>query len=172
VRLRVLLVLPVLLALAGCGGAPPLQSEPPEAGAKAAEERIAPPAYPKDASLLEFSVLNAGGFRFFVDGASLSVAQRDGEVRYVLVARSPEGAQNVSYEGLSCAAAQYRIYSVGRPDASWAGRPGEWRALSGNWHRVLYREYFCPQNEPIRNAAEGVRALEQGGHPFSQGFGR
>jgi hypothetical protein len=39
-------------------------------------------------------------------------------------------------------------------------------------HTTLYREYFCPQNEPIRNAGEGVRALEQGGHPFSKGFGR
>jgi hypothetical protein len=166
----------LVLALAGCssGG---LQSdwERQTQKAPAADEQIDPPPYPKGARLLEFGVLDAGGFHFFVDGATLSVG-KDGVVRYVLVARSPEGAQNVSYEGIRCASAEHRTYAFGRPDGSWSASRAGWRPLDApsaqRRHTTLYREYFCPQNEPIRDAAEGVRALEQGGHPFSKGFAR
>lgn len=30
------------------------------------------------------------------------------------------------------------------------------------WHNELYREYFCPQREPIASAAEGLQALRTG----------
>jgi len=166
----------LVLALAGCssGG---FQSdwERQNQKAPAAEEPIDPPPYPKGARLLEFGVVDAGGFHFFVDGATLSVG-KDGVVRYVLVARSPDGVHNVSYEGIRCASAEHRTYAFGRPDGSWSASRAGWRPLDApsaqRRHTTLYREYFCPQNEPIRDAAEGVRALEQGGHPFSKGFAR
>jgi len=101
---------------------------------------------------------------------------KDGVVRYVLVARSPDGVQNVSFEGMRCASAEHRVHAFGRPDGSWSAARVGWRPLDApsvqRRHSTLYREYFCPQNEPIRDAAEGVRALEQGGHPFSKGFAR
>ena len=135
------------------------------------------PPYPARGHLIEFAVSGSDGFRFFIDGASLS-AGNDGVVRYVLVARSPQGAENVSFEGIRCNSAEYRIYAVGRAgdrdEGSWSGRPGDWRPIAGaavsRWHTALQREYFCPQNEPIRTAAEGVQALQRGGHPFSKGF--
>ena len=162
-----------MLALAGCSAG--VQSDWEKRQnldeQKAAAERVAPPAYPNDASLVEFVVPEAGGFRFFVDRATLGPTGKDGVVRYVLVARSPDGASNVSYEGIRCSTGQYRIFAVGGPGRSWGGRASEWRALGARWHRALYREYFCPQSEPIRSAAEGVQALEAGGHPFAKGFG-
>jgi hypothetical protein len=166
----------LVLALAGCGsGGFQSDWERQNQKAPAAEEPIDPPSYPKGARLLEFGVVDAGGFHFFVDGATLSVG-KDGVVRYVLVARSPDGVHNVSYEGIRCASAEHRTYAFGRPDGSWSASRAGWRPLDApsaqRRHTTLYREYFCPQNEPIRDAAEGVRALEQGGHPFSKGFAR
>jgi hypothetical protein len=164
----------LLLALAGCS-APGVQSDWERANRKAepVEEQPTPPAYPTAANLLEFGVLEAGGFRFFVDSATLGVG-KDGVVRYALVARSRDGVQNVTYEGLRCATAEYRVYAYGRADGSWSASRSGWRPLEGSsaqrWRTTLYREYFCPQKEPIRDAAEGVRALEQGGHPFAKGF--
>jgi hypothetical protein len=164
----------LVLVLAGCGS-PGVQSDWERANRKAepAEEQVTLPAYPTAANLLEFGVVDADGFRFFVDGTTLSVG-KDGIVRYVLVARSPDGVQNVTYEGLRCASGEQRIYAFGRPDGSWSASRSGWRSLDApavqRRHGILYREYFCPQNEPIRSAAEGVRALQQGGHPFSRGF--
>jgi hypothetical protein len=152
----------LLVALAGCASAPGGESE------------LALPPYPDRAKLVEFAVSEGGEFRFFIDSASLSPGN-DGIVRYALVARSPGGVENVSYEGIRCATAEYRVYAIGRGDGTWGGRPGDWQPITGRviarWRTALQREYFCPQNEPIRNAQEGVRALEQGGHPFSKGFG-
>jgi hypothetical protein len=88
-------------------------------------------------------------------------------VRYVLVARSPSGVENVSYEGLRCAGVEFRRYAFGRPDATWHASPGPWQPLSRPWHQVLHRDYFCLQNVPLPSAAEGVQALQQGGYPFS-----
>jgi CNP1-like family len=151
-----------VLALAGC------------ASAKLEESEWALPPFPAQATLVEFTVAEATPFRFFIDGASLD-AGSDGIVRYVLVARSPEGVENVSFEGIRCASAEYRIYAVGRSDRSWGGRPGNWQKISGasiaRYRTALQREYFCPQNEPIRSRQEGILALQQGGHPFSRSLG-
>jgi hypothetical protein len=150
-----------LALLAGCS-TPPLTSEE--------EKGVSLPAYPSDAGLIEFAVA-PGAMRFFVDAPSLSVPGKDGIVRYTLVARSTEGVRNVSYESLSCPTGQYRVHALGRADGSWGGREGEWRGVNDPWHRALYREYFCPLAEPIRDVDEGLRALRDGGHPFSKGFG-
>ncbi len=132
------------------------------------EAEVKPPAYPRKENLIEFFVAAASDFRFFVDGASLSVGP-DGVVRYALVARSPSGAENLTFEGIRCATGEYRIYAVGRPDGVWAGRASEWRVIEPRtvqrWHNALQREYFCPDREPVRTPEEGVNALREGRHP-------
>jgi hypothetical protein len=119
-----------------------------------------------------FFVAATSEFRFFVDAASLSVGS-DGIVRYVLVARSPSGLENVSFEGMRCETNEVRIYALGR-DGSWVGRPTDWRPIQprsvSRWHNELFRNYFCPQREPIVSAREGVLALRQGGHPLTKGL--
>jgi CNP1-like family protein len=166
------LALIAALACAGCASKPRDESdwERRNRAEVAAEEEVAPPAYPSSGDLVEFTLATAEGFRFFIDRKSLSVG-KDGVVRYVLVARSPSGPQNVTFEGLRCASADQRVYALGRPDGSWSAARSPWRPLSSARHIALYREYFCPQNEPIRTAGEGVRALESGGHPFARGLG-
>jgi len=131
------------------------------------EIETAPPAYPRDENLLPFFVSAATRFEFYVDGASLAVGA-DGVVRYVLVARSAQGAQSVSFEGMRCSTAEVKIYAVGTADG-WTRSAGGWRRIAPRevqrWHNALHKEYFCPLGNPIHSAAEGVAALRRGGHP-------
>ncbi len=153
-----------LLALAACG-----QPGPQSDWERRHEERLPPPPeaaaplppYPKGEQLIEFFVAATSEFRFFIDASSISVGP-DGIVRYVLLARSPSGVENISFEGMRCATTEVRIYAVGR-DGSWAGKPGEWREIPARsvqrWHNALYREYFCPHKQPIGSASEAIEAL-------------
>ncbi len=167
-----ILAITVLAFLAGCAGKTAEMSdwERKNAQREATEEAVAPPQFPESANLIEFPVTNAAGFRYFVDVATLAVG-RDGVVRYVLVSRSPDGVQNVTYEGMRCATFEQRVYALGHADRSWSPASADWRRIVQPRHNVLFHEYFCPQNEPIRTADEGRLALQQGGHPFSKGFG-
>jgi hypothetical protein len=164
----------LVAALAACSG-PAVKSDwerQHERDLAPEEAPVVLPAYPGKVGLIEFKADAADGFRFFVDPATLSVGA-DGEVRYVLVARSTQGAENVSFEGMRCNSAELRLYAFGR-DGAWAGTPGAWRSLQERgvqrWHRALFREYFCPLKDPIANAREGVQALRDGGHPAVKGL--
>jgi len=123
--------------------------------------------YPAPAGLVEFAVDDPGGFRYFVDRRTLSVG-KDGIVRYVLVARSA-GAQNVSFEAFRCATAEHRVYALGRADGSWAQSNGAWHPVAAAQPRqiTLFREFLCPQKEPVASAQEAVSALERGVRPES-----
>lgn len=163
----------LVAALAACGTKPPQELsewERRNLQLPVVEEESRPPAYPEQRNLVEFRVPSADGFRFFIDRPSLAVT-KDGVVRYVLVARSPDGVENVTFEGLRCTSAEERVYAVGRPDGTWSPAQSAWRPVATPRHATLAIEYFCPQKEPIRDAAEGLRALEAGGHPFAKGFG-
>jgi hypothetical protein len=160
----------VCLALAACAAPAPLESDWQRAqeAKNWHEGQVVLPAYPKRGNLVEFVPGPRTDFRFFVDPTSLSVGP-DGVVRYVLVARSPQGAESVSYEGLHCSDEQYKVYATGRPDGRWVeARGARWRSVAqraGPWRRTLAEDFFCPGNSPIFTAAEGVKALRHGGNP-------
>lgn len=132
------------------------------------EAPLPPP--PGTGELLPFFVSSASNMRFFIDAASLATGA-DGVVRYTLIVRSPLGAETASYEGIRCATREVKTFAYGRPDRSWSVHPGAWRRIEGRsvqrWHDALWRDYFCPREIPIRNAAEGIDALKRGGHPAS-----
>jgi hypothetical protein len=163
----------LLLALTACSSTPEVSDWERQNMAREApsEEAVTPPPFPQRGKLIEYPIADAAGFHFFVDGSTLSVDQH-GIVRYVLVAQSPTGAQNVTFEGLRCAAAQHRVYATGQSDGTWLPARTAWQPVANarRWQLALYREYFCPQKVPIRDAGEGVRALQAGGHPFSKGL--
>jgi hypothetical protein len=159
----------IVFALAACS-APGERSDwerQQEKRVGASDDAVTLPPYPAPQRLVEFFVAATSEFRFFVDPASVSVA--DGVVRYTLVAHSPAGANNVSYEGMRCNSAEVRLYALGR-DGAWVPTAGAWRAVEGRavqrWHNALLNEYFCPLKEPIRSAQEGIDALYEGGHPL------
>ena len=133
------------------------------------------PSQPKSQDLLEFYVSATTEFRFFVDTQSLSVG-KDGVVRYTLLARSPSGAESITYEGIRCAAGSVRVYAFGRAGGSWSERDSDWRPIEARttqrWHNALWREYFCPMKVPIFDVAEGIDALRRGGHPNAGGLQR
>lgn len=158
------------VALAACGGPAPKSDWEREHEQQLAPSEIAVslPALPKERDLIEFFVAATSEFRFFVDANSVSVGS-DGVVRYTLVARSPAGVENVSYEGMRCASSELRVYALGRGRA-WSVTRSEWRAMEPRtmqaWHRALYREYFCPHREPIASRQQAVYSLRRGGHPL------
>ncbi|HXZ53774.1 MAG TPA: CNP1-like family protein [Burkholderiales bacterium] len=174
------LVALALCALLGCAGSPPA---PMKSDWQVEQEKrdwlehapAALPPFPKTDHLLEFDVAAVTSFRFFIDASTLSVGS-DGVVRYVLVARSPSGAQNVSYEGIRCKGASYRLYATGRRDGTWtASRDDSWRPIRHepiDWRRALSDDYFCPRGGMIASAAEGIDALKRGGNPAAAGDSR
>jgi hypothetical protein len=139
---------------------------------EASEAPPAPPAFPQRDGLIQFSGRSASEFRFYVDATTLAVLPK-GVVRYVLVARSPSGSDNVSFESIRCPSAEYRVYAIGQSDGTWGGRPSEWRSIAAARQpsRIsLYRDFFCPQGTWITSADEGRMALRRGGHPLASGF--
>lgn len=132
---------------------------------KQSQEQVVPPPPVDRARLVELKLVADSEFRYFVDAGSISVGD-DRIVRYVIVARSPSGVENMSFEGLRCPG-DYRIYAVARPDGVWAGRPSAWRPVPRDarlGEHALSRRYFCPGRAAIENAEEGVKALRDGGH--------
>jgi hypothetical protein len=160
----------VVLALAAGSSQAQMQSD----WERANEERLkqfgerAVAAPPLDRARLvevKLHLVGTSDFRYYVDWGSVSAGE-DGIVRYALVARSPSGAENVTFEGLRCLG-EYRVYAVGTADGGWAGRPGEWRPLPKSPNAIqpaLARQYFCPGRAPIRSSEEGQRAIRAGGH--------
>ncbi|MBP7790680.1 MAG: CNP1-like family protein [Zoogloea sp.] len=126
------------------------------------------PAVPQDKELLEFDGGVLTRNHFFVDGSSVSI-QADGEVRYVLVVRTPGGGINVTYEGLRCDERRFRVYHFGRPDGAWVrARRDDWTLIENqplNQHRkTLFRDVFCAQGtvdspEAARQALRNSRPL-------------
>jgi len=131
------------------------------------EPEVKLPALPTG-DLIEFFVSSASNFKFFIDPRAVSVAT-DGAVRYTMVARSPSGADNVSYEGILCENASYRVYAYVN-GGRWAVSQSDWRRIEPRsiqrWHNELFARYFCPNGGIIANAQEGLDALRRGGHPL------
>ncbi len=116
------------------------------------------PAAPQPADLVVFPVSGATNYTFAIDRKSISIGS-DGVFRYSLVATSPSGARNVSYEGIRCETQERKIYATGRPDGSWV------RARNAGWVRIeevgnnrqqaaLMKDVFCPDFYPAQNLGE------------------
>jgi len=138
------------------------------AAAARADKRIALPPYPAEDNLLEFFVSEASDFEYFIDAKSLKL---DGNiVYYTLVARSPEGVSNVSYEAIRCGGREYRIFAIGEADRTWRRRTTPWREIRQGgvhrWHDALRKDYFCPGGAPILSVEEGLNAIRRGRHPL------
>jgi len=112
-----------------------------------AESAVNLPAPPKKENLLSFYVSPTATIDFSVDAKSLSV-DKDGVVRYTLVATSRAGATNISYEGIRCQSAEKKLYAFGQSDGSWSrARRDAWDVIresgANRQHATLALEYFC-----------------------------
>lgn len=133
------------------------------------EQQTQLPGYPKQENLVRVNLGQSASFDFFVDSASIGVG-KDGVVRYALVAKSPSGALNVSFEGIRCSTRERKLYAFGRPDGTWSkARLSEWAPITrvqvNIQHVALADDYFCPKRNTVRSAEEAVSVLRRGGHP-------
>jgi hypothetical protein len=122
------------------------------------------PPKPVDADLVGFAVSGATSYRFGIDPKSLTIGTDD-VFRYTLVAISPQGARNVSYEGIRCQTDQRKIYAIGRPDGTWVrSRNAAWTKIEevGNnrQHAALEKEYFCPESYAARSPKEIIDRMK------------
>ena len=159
------------LLAAACGSSEPMSDwEKKNPDLLATPETAAlpkPPPPPRKENLIEFYVAPTATFRYYIDAASLSVFYKQKEIRYVLVARSPSGVENVTYEAVRCNN-QHRMLATGNPDGSWNLRASDWQEIprrTATVPAVLRGQFFCPHNDPIQSVAEGVNALRLGAHP-------
>lgn len=127
------------------------------------------PPYPQTEKLLEFQPGSTSSNRFFVDTASIDIGS-DEVVRYALVVKTPNGATNVSFEGIRCATSELRLYAFGHTDDTWSrARNSGWTRIYNSTvnrhHAALAREYLCPNGIAVRTREEAIDALKRGGHP-------
>ncbi|HTT39465.1 MAG TPA: CNP1-like family protein [Burkholderiales bacterium] len=134
------------------------------------EATAVPPAYPRDKDLIEINLRGVTTNRFFVDGATLTVSP-DKVVRFVLVIRTAEGANNVRFSGLHCSEKEWKDYAFARADHTWAVvRDPQWQPVLSprinNYQDTLYKDYFCTSgvvaSGTVGNAEKLVERLK---HP-------
>lgn len=121
------------------------------------------PAAPATENLLPLYVSPTATQSFAIDAKSVTVGS-DGVIRYTLVARSPEGATNVSYEGIRCASFERKLYAFGRPDGTWSrSRRDQWEMISAysanRQHAVLAKDYFCNEKTVAGKAEDIVQRI-------------
>ena len=121
------------------------------------------PPTPREQDLVDISVSGGTQYRFSIDGTTLALGS-DGVIRYVLVATSPQGARNVSYEGVRCATVEKKLYATGRADGTWVrSRTSAWSRIEevGNNRQqaALMKEYFCPDGVTPVDLVEVRRRL-------------
>ncbi len=108
------------------------------------------PAYPDLTATKSFFVSPTTVLDFSIDPASISVG-KDEMIRYTLIVKSRSGAANLSFEGLRCATAEYKVYAYGNLHTSaWSAvRDPQWKEIHETGpnrpHAVLLKEYFCDQ---------------------------
>ena len=140
------------------------------------EQKTQLPPYPVTENLVRIYVSAATSFEFLVDAASVSV-DKDEVIRYTLIARSPSGVLNVSFEGMRCNTRERKLYAFGRADKTWMqARNAAWvriRDIGVNrQHAALADDFFCPERNPVRSTAEAVGGLKRGGVPAAQTIDR
>ena len=133
------------------------------------------PPFPEEADLVAFRVdLPSSRFSHFIDGKHLAIG-KDDVVRYTLVLRSKTGTDNVSFEGIRCDSAQYRVYAYGSRGTFTPLEPSSWQPIGEGdpdlAHRELQRFYLCePSHYKPRKREEIIRALQGRVNVHDTGF--
>jgi len=135
------------------------------------EQDVPPPPALQTQGLVDVQVgTGPSDLRFGIDPKSVSVG-RDGVVRYVIVAASPSGAINASYEGLRCDRGEYRVYARNSGQA-WRTVTSEWRSLFDGMEArralAVARGGACHGRTPNDSPAQIVKDLAT---PQGQKFG-
>lgn len=130
-----------------------------------------PPVFKAD-QLVPIEMPRYVSLRLGVDPETLRITE-DGIVRYVMVAKSPSGNMNASYEGIRCLTGEVKTYARFTTSGQWSviGNP-EWKPLNGNqpsMHALaLARQGACNGRAAAANSpAEIINKLKIGAHSES-----
>ena len=131
----------------GRGDQTPIQTGPEEEERPIAEQRVAPPPYPRDSDLAEFKLRNPTSNRFLIDTSSLTVG-KDAIIRFVLVIRTAGDETNVRFSGVRCSDRTWKDYAFVGDDKKWkVDADAQWRDIQelryNNYQETLYGDYFC-----------------------------
>ncbi len=141
-----------------------------DAGKTWEEIAVQLPATPSNENLIPFYVSPTATQQFSIDEKSLSVG-KDGVVRFTMVATSPSGARNVSYEGIRCETFERKSYAFARDDGTWArSRRDKWepvvRNAANRQHGTLATDFFC-ESKSISGDRETILKRLRGGQPIN-----
>ncbi|MFC7408954.1 CNP1-like family protein [Hydrogenophaga atypica] len=133
------------------------------------ENEVPLPGPLQRSALIPFDMSTRTELQFSVDASSISVGS-DRVLRYVLVARSNSGAENILYEGLRCETGEARNYARWNPsEQRWVPYSGTtpWRPLSGvaaslPAARLAYLA-FCEGRTPTEPMERLLADLRRGG---------
>ena len=123
-----------------------------------------PPAFDVK-KLITFEVSPNSQLVYGVDPAAINISQKDGIVRYVMVASNASGARNVMYEGIRCTTGEFKTYARQSSDGKWThvSNP-EWRSLFENMpskHALRFaRAGACDSAAPATSVDVLVRRLK------------
>ena len=131
------------------------------------------PAYPKPENSIEFDPGPTTNNRTFIDMTSIGVGT-DFVVRFTLIVKSPQGAVNVSFEGMRCRTAERKAYGYGRKDGTWGqARNTDWQKVLVNsvqpQYPILFREFLCSNRETAFDFKETIAKLKAEGKPVAAG---
>jgi hypothetical protein len=123
------------------------------------------PTSPKQEHLVPFSAGQTLTMLYAIDAKSL-VITADGIIRYTLVAKSPSGAENISYEGMRCQTSEVKVYAYGQKDGTWSrSRRKKWERISDQAinrpQSTLFQDYFC-NNLVIAKTTQEILEMMQG----------
>jgi hypothetical protein len=122
--------------------------------------------------LLPYDVSAGSSLVFGIDPATIRIGS-DGVIRYVVVARSREGAINAMYEGIRCSTGEFKTYARQGNDGTWSfGKDVEWKPMRSNMNsRHTFRfaqQGGCVENAPPKTVADVVRSLKNQDHERRQ----
>lgn len=125
---------------------------------------------PKKSTLVPFYVTMTTSFKFAVDTDSILIGP-DGVTRYIVVLTSPNGSQQVQYEGIRCDSYQWRLYGTFDND-KWQENPlGTWKEIKRNipnrYQAALASGAFCILNTQEKSLNTILNSL--GSKNFSGG---
>ena len=122
-----------------------------------------PPAFDLN-RLIKVPAPQGSSLKYGIDPSTLTTTP-EGIVRYVIVASSADGGQNVMYEGIRCSTAQHRVYARYSAATGWTVLPeSDWKPLynaAASRHAVTLSEAgVCKDRAVNRSASYIVRTLK------------
>lgn len=137
------------------------------------DDLVLPPPLQRQ-QLIPFDMSSRTELQFSIDASSVTLG-RDRVLRYVLLARSASGAENILYEGLRCETGETRNFARwNTAEQRWTAHTGAqpWRPLSGvaaslPAARLAYLA-FCDGPSPTEPMQRLLADLRRGGKNVGQ----